>query len=264
MTTREKVWDLLTPDEDASKLEHWLQTSIMALIFLNVLAVVFGSVQSLSARYDRWFDLFEVFSVAVFTIEYAARVWSCTVDKRYAHPVWGRIRFMFTPMALIDLIAVVPSYLTFLKLDLRFVRALRLVRLLRVAKIGRYTEASSLLLKVIRAKKEELTLTMSLLFILAVICASLMYYAEGNVQPDKFPNIPAAMWWAIVTITTIGYGDVFPITTVGKIIGVFTALLGILMIALPTGVFGAAFVEELNRREREKPRKCPHCGKEIH
>ncbi len=262
MITRHRTWAILDTQHQSDRVSTRVHAFIFILIILNVFAVVLESVASLQARYGALFNAFEIFSVAVFSLEYLARVWSCTADPEFAHPVTGRLRFMLTPMAIVDLIAVLPFFLTFLKIDLRFVRALRLVRLARVAKMGRYTEASSLLVRVLRAKRVELTVTMSLLLILAVICASLMFFAEGDVQPDKFPNIPAAMWWAIVTITTIGYGDVFPVTPVGKIIGVFTALLGILMIALPTGVFGAAFVEELNRKKSE-PVKCPHCGEVI-
>lgn len=259
---RHLVWDLLDADDRASRLERWIHGALMALIVLNVAAVVLESVQSIDSRYGCWFDRFEIFSVAVFTIEYLARAWACTVDPRYAHPLTGRLRFLFSPMALIDLAAVLPFYLAFVKADLRFMRSLRLIRITRVAKLGRYSEASNLLLRVLRAKREELVLTMSLLLVLALFCASAMYFVEGGVQPEKFPDIPSTMWWAVVTITTVGYGDVFPVTPWGKVIGVFTTLIGLLMIALPTGVFGAAFVEELNRKNAA-PRKCPHCGKDC-
>jgi voltage-gated potassium channel len=139
---------------------------------------------------------------------------------------------------------------------------LRLIRLARLAKVGRYSEAAGLLVRVLREKREELILTMSLLLTLAVIFAALLFFVEGDVQPDKLPNIGAALWWSIVTITTVGYGDVYPVTPLGKVIGVFTTLIGVLMIALPTGVFGAAFVQELDRKKRER-KTCPHCGKEI-
>lgn len=260
---RHWVWDLFDPDGQADRTERFLHGGLMVLIVLNVLAVVLASVKSLSAAYGRWFDLFEYVSVAVFSVEYLARAWSCTADPRYAHPVWGRLRFLASPMALIDLVAILPTLLIVTHLDLRFMRALRLIRLARVAKLGRYSEASNVMLRVLKAKREELLLTMSFLLVLALICASAMYFVEGSVQPDKFPDIPTTMWWAIVTITTVGYGDVFPVTGWGRVIGIITTLLGLLMIALPTGVFGAAFVEEINRKKTGPP-KCPHCGKDIH
>lgn len=258
------MWDLCEPDEQAGPLERRLHVFLMVLIFLNIFAVLLGSVSRIYSQYGRLLDVFEYFSVAVFSLEYLARLWSCTADPRYQHPVWGRLRYVFSPMALVDLAAIVPTFFTFTQLDLRFVRALRLVRLARLAKFGRYSQASNLLIRVLIAKREELMLTMSLLVVLALFCATAMFYAEGTVQPDKFPDIPSAMWWAMMTITTVGYGDVFPVTATGRLIAVFTSLIGILMIALPTGVFGAAFVEELNNRRKDKRHAvCPHCGKSI-
>lgn len=261
-TLRHFVWDLCEPDEQASRLERILHGVILLVIVLNVVAVVLESVNSLEAAYGRWFSAFEIGSIGLFTLEYLARLWSCTADPRYSHPLWGRLRFVASPMALIDLAAILPSYLFFLRADLRVIRALRLVRLARLAKIGRYSDAANVLARVLREKREEMVVTLSLVATLGVIFACLAYYAENGAQPDQFPDIPHAMWWAFVTITTVGYGDIAPVTPLGKVIGVCTAVLGILMIALPTGVLGAAFVEELNRRGRRKV-VCPHCGKPI-
>lgn len=261
---RHFIWDLCELDEQPCRLEIVLHRGIMGLILLNVAAVVLGSMADVAARWGRWLDAFEVFSVVVFSVEYLTRLWSCTADPRYAHPLWGRLKFICSPMAIVDLLAVLPFYLTFWSVDLRFIRLFRLVRLARLAKLGRYSDATSLLAQVFRSKREEMFLTLGLLVTLTVIFASMMYVVENQAQPDKFPDIPHAMWWAVVTITTVGYGDVFPVTPLGKVVGAVTALLGILMIALPTGVFGAAFVEELNNRRREKhARHCPHCGKPI-
>jgi voltage-gated potassium channel len=262
-TFRQRIWDICEPDAEASRLEIRVHAFLLLLILLNVIAVVLESVASLEQRYAGWFDNFELLSVAVFTLEYVARVWSCTADPRFSHPVRGRIKFMLSPMALIDLLAIVPSYLFFLDADFRFMRALRLLRLARLGKVGRYSEAAVVLVRVLKSKREEMVVTLSLVAMLGVVFASLAYMAEHDAQPELFADIPHALWWAFVTITTVGYGDLSPVTPFGKVIGVCTAVLGILMIALPTGVLGAAFVEEINRKHKHRAHQCPHCGKEL-
>jgi voltage-gated potassium channel len=256
------VWRLLEPSSRGTFLERAVHGLLMGLILLNVVAVVLESIPAYAARFNTIFRWFEYVSISVFGVEYVARLWSCTVDARYARPFLGRLRYALTPMAVVDLVAILPTFLMFVPADLRVIRVFRLLRLARLAKFGRYSDAAIVLVRVLRAKREELTLTLSLVVLLGVVFATLIYFAESSAQPDKFPDIPHALWWAFVTITTVGYGDVVPVTPIGKVIGVATAILGILMIALPTGVLGAAFVEELNRRSKKESR-CPICGKTL-
>lgn len=234
---------------------------ILSLITANVIAMVLETVGPVYATAPRLFHWFEVFSVAAFTIEYALRLWACTVSERFASPVTGRLRFAVTPMALVDLFAVLPFYLPFLGVDLRFVRAVRLTRLFRVMKVARYSEALRTFDRVFRTKKEELLVAAFVMVLLLLFAASLMYFAENEEQPERFSSIPAAMWWGIATLTTVGYGDVCPVTTLGKLIAAGVSVLGIAMFALPTGILGAGFLEEVTRKR--PPRVCPHCGKEL-
>jgi voltage-gated potassium channel len=212
----------------------------------------------------RWapglFRAFEIFSVAIFTVEYLLRLWSCTAAEKYSWPLMGRLRFTFTPLAIVDLLAILPFYLPQVDIDLRFVR---IVRLFRIAKVGRYSRALSTFGRVAAAKRAELIAILSILVILLILASSLMYYAENDAQPDRFSSIPAAMWWGIATLTTIGYGDIYPITGVGKLLAGFVAVLGVGMFALPTGILGAAFVEEIQSAKRKRS-ICPHCGREIY
>ncbi len=157
--------------------------------------------------------------------------------------------------------AILPFFLTFFTADLRFIRALRLFRLFRVAKLGRYSTSFRLFGSVFRAKREELVVTMLMMLLLIMMSASFMYFAENDAQPEKFPDIPSTVWWAVMTLTTVGYGDVFPITTLGRGLTMLIAILGIGMFALPVGIFGAGFVEEIQKRRTGKI--CPHCGEEI-
>ncbi len=256
--------DLAESEDLASKVFDFF---LLGLIFLNLVAVALETVDSLYEEYRLWFQLFEIFSIAVFTVEYILRVWSCTVKQPYQHPVWGRLKFMTTPLAVIDLLAILPFYLPFLSPQLRMGRSLRLLRLFRVLKLNRYTDSLKILVRVLRLKKEELLLSLFVLLILLAIASSLIYFVEHEAQPEVFSSIPEAMWWGTITLTTVGYGDVYPITLVGRLLGGILAILGIGLFALPAGILASGFSEELQaRKEKKQERKvtvCPHCGRSI-
>jgi voltage-gated potassium channel len=235
--------------------------AILSLIALNVATLVLATVESIDARLGAFFALVEIVSILIFTAEYLLRVWSATASERFSGAVRGRVRFAATPMALVDLLAILPFWLPFMGIDLRFLRAVRLFRVLRVAKLGRYSTALQTLARVFAAKKEELVVTVSLGGVLLLLASALIYFAENAAQPEVFSSIPAATWWAVATLTTVGYGDVYPITALGRVLGSLVAILGIGMFALPTGILGAAFVDEL---KRSKSTACPHCGQQIH
>ncbi|HYP52092.1 MAG TPA: ion transporter [Pyrinomonadaceae bacterium] len=237
---------------------------VMTLIVFNVLAVVLETVEEISRPLARVFQLFEDFSVVVFTVEYVLRLWSCVSEPKYRHPVRGRLRYALTPLALIDLLAIIPFYLEFLPVDLRFVRVLRLFRLLRIFKLARYSASLRTLDDVVRSKKEELLVTLFIVAVMLVFAASAMYYAENEAQPDKFSSIPSSMWWGVTTLTTVGYGDVFPVTPVGRLLGAIIAVLGVGLFALPTGILASGFSEELRKNRRRELVVCPHCGRNVH
>ncbi|UCC59783.1 MAG: ion transporter [Dehalococcoidia bacterium] len=257
---RNRIHEILEQSAPGDHASRAFYISIMTLIILNVLAVVLETVQDWSLTYEDVFTGFEVFSVAVFTVEYILRIWVCTSEEKFRHPLWGRLRYAITPMALIDLLAIVPFYLPMvISLDLRFVRALRLFRLFRLFKVGRYSDSMKLLGSVLKEKKEELVITFIVVLVLLILASTLMYYAENEAQPEAFSSVPAAMWWGVATLTTVGYGDVYPVTAVGKFLGTVVAILGIGMFALPAGIFGSGFVEQMNKR-RQSEKVCPHCG----
>ena len=261
MNVRKRVYEIVEIAQPGDTLSKVFDIFIVALIALNIVALILETVKSIEARAPRLFSVFEFVSVVLFSVEYVARLWSCVEKPAYKKPVSGRLRFAITPLAVIDLLAVLPFYLPFTGIDLRFLRALRMMRIFRVAKLGRYSQSLQILHRVIVAKKEQLLCTLFILLLLVIIAASMLYYTENQVQPEIFPSIPAAMWWAVCTLTTVGYGDVYPITALGKIMASVIAILGIGMFALPTGVVGAGFVEEMSRDQ--KLLKCPHCGKQI-
>ena len=255
---RNRAWQLVEPGDDVGKS---VDAFILSLIFLNVLAVILETVPELEKRYATLFAAFEIFSVLVFATEYVVRLWACVEHPDFASPIRGRIRFIFRPMSIVDLLAILPAFLSLGAVDLRMLRGLRLFRLLRIMKATRYVSALSLFRTVVKTRREELILTTALMMVLLIFASSAMYFAENAAQPDKFSSIPASMWWAVATLTTVGYGDVFPVTPIGKVAAAIVAILGIGFFALPTAIIGSGFVEAM--QERREKRCCPHCGETL-
>jgi len=256
---RRRTYEIVEVAAPGDRLSRIFDVAITLLIIANVATLVLETVESIHRSAPGFFHWFELVSVGVFTVEYVARLWSCTVDPRYAHPISGRLRFARTPMSVIDLVAVLPFYLPFLGVDLRVVWILRLFRLLRVAKLQRYSRALQTFSRVLRSRAEPLIVSLGFVLALLLISASLMYFAEHDAQPQRFSSIPAAMWWAVETLSTVGYGDFTPVTPLGRMLAGVVAILGIGMFAIPTGILGAAFLEDQQKQDAKKP--CPHCGK---
>ena len=261
MNLRKRMWEVLNVTRHDDKLGRAWEYFVIPLIVLNVIAVIVATVADVRASFGMLLRIFEVFSVAVFTVEYLSRIWSCTADPRFVRPITGRIRFIFQPMSLVDLLAILPFYIPFWGVDLRVLRILRMMRIVRLAKLARYSASLNLLQRVFHTKRQELIITSVIMLLLLVVSATVLFYCENSAQPDKFSSIPATMWWSVATLTTVGYGDMFPITAMGKVFGGIIAIIGIAMFALPTAVLGAGFVEALH--DSRQPRKCPHCGKEL-
>lgn len=258
---------LIEKEGKGSKLFNY---SIVLLILINIAAIILESFQTLQDSYGSIFKLIEYTSVYLFSLEYILRLW--VADLRYPNrSKWtSRLFFAITPMALIDLMAILPFYLPMLiPFDLRILRLLRVTRLIRIFKLNRYSKAFILLSNIIKRKKAELAVTIFTTLVLLLLASTLMYYIEGDVQPEAFPNIIASLWWAVATLTTVGYGDIYPITGLGRLLSGIIAVLGIGLVALPTGIISSGFMEEfsLNKVEEETveelPRYCAHCGKGI-
>jgi voltage-gated potassium channel len=239
---------------------------IYGLIILNVIILILSSYEGLRLIFSDFFYYFEAFSVTIFSIEYLLRLWTSELDNSYkGNSLEKRIRFIFSTLGLIDLIAVLPFYLPFIfPFDLRILRILRLFRLLRIFKLGRYSRSLNTITSVLQSTKSEIAITGFVAFVLLVLSATIMYYFENEVQPEKFASIGHSFWWAIATLTTVGYGDVYPMTAMGKIMSGIIALIGIGFIALPTGIISSAFIERIQEQKKEKNIcMCPNCGTEI-
>lgn len=265
MDVKHRLFNILHTEEIDDPLEARVNGFITGLILLSVISVILETEESLYSQFQAVFIGFEVFTVAVFTVEYILRLWTCTLDPRYSAPVVGRIRYACTLLALIDLLSILPFYLPVSGLDFRFIRAARLTRLLRILKLGRYVQSVKTLGRVLKSKKEELLVTLFAGVIMLIIASSLMYYVERDAQPKAFNSILSAMWWGVATFTTIGYGDIYPVTALGKMLGSFIAVLGIGLFAMPAGILASGFAAELQNKSNTKaPQVCPHCGKDIH
>ena len=219
------------------------------LILTNVTAVILETVEELAQEFHGFFFAFELLSVAVFSIEYLLRVWACVEEPEAvpSTPLKRRLRFMGTPLALIDAIAILPFYLSFfLAVDLRFMRIFRLLRLL---KLTRYSPALATFAAVLHGQRRSLGAALMIMLTLLVFAASIAYLFEKEAQPEDFASIPHAMWWALATLTTVGYGDVAPVTLGGKIFGGLVMILGVGMFAVPTGILATGFANEIRKRD---------------
>jgi voltage-gated potassium channel len=257
---KEKVHGLLHPEIVGDK--NWdkiINVFIITLIILNVISVMLETVHSIYDGNEKFFYYFDLVSVIIFTVEYVLRVWSSNHDPRYSHSLKGRLRYMVSPGALIDLLAILPFYLhAFLGFDLRILRILRLLRFFRLFRLTSYMRAAQLVTNVFKTRFNELLLSLVLTLFLIVIASCLVYFAEHQAQPDKFTSIPATVWWAVVTLTTVGYGDIIPITILGKTFASLILLAGVALLALPAGIITSGFLEEMAKNK--KGNKCPHCG----
>ena len=263
VTARRRTWEILQPTGPGDWASRTFDAFILTLIVLNVLAILLESIPTIYRRvHPAFFFWFEVVSVAIFTFEYLLRVWSCVESPRFQPSLPGRLRFMATPMAIVDLLAILPFYLPFVGVDLRVLRSLRLFRLFRLAKLERYIGAVHTLGQVVWQRRADLLLVLLILSLLLVLSGTLMYYAESTAQPEAFGSIPAAIWWSLTAFTPIG-SKAGPVTVLGKFIASAFAVLGLAMFALPTAILGAAFVRELQKEQPPPPERCPHCGRRI-
>jgi len=224
---------------------------VVILIVLATIVIVLDTEPKITAiegvpTLFRWCDL--VFGIA-FTAEYALRVWSVGENPHYAG-LRGRLRYMMTPIALIDLIAIAPFFLSLGVENTFLLRLVRMMRILTLARLGGYSDAARMLFAALHSRRHELTLSLSVAFLALIVAATLLHMVEGDVQPDAFGSIPRAMWWSVVTLTTIGYGDVYPTTVLGRVAGGLVAMCAIGVIAMPTGILAAAFSEAFQQQAR--------------
>ncbi len=282
---QKRVYNLIREDDENDLSGTIFDSIIIVFILLNVVVIVVDTFH-FSGGYLVFSRIVELVSVVVFSAEYLLRIWTAPLMYPDRRPSRARLKYIFSFMALIDLVSILPFYLPFfIPIKLGVLRSLRILRLLRVFKISRYTSALDIMGRVFRKKAYLLFSSVLIVFLLMLIGSVIMFEIESGAQPDKFDNAFSAFWWALSTVTTIGYGDLYPITTAGKLLGGVIALLGVGLVAVPTGIISAGFIEESRHaehqeaeraahhnepgkggttsREGRKKRYCPYCGEEL-
>lgn len=262
---KKRVFEIIELSKTGDKLSHIFDLLIIILICINVITIIAGTF-NLPENIKLISKYIEIISIIIFTFEYIARIW--TADYLYPRmkPYIARIKYIFSFMAIIDLLAILPFYLPMvISIDLRILRVLRMIRLFRIFKINRYTSALSTIVKVFKNKAPQLISSMLIVSLMMIIASVLMYNFEHEAQPETFSNVFQALWWSIATLTTVGYGDIYPVTAVGKILSAIIAILGIGLVAVPTGIITSGFSELVEgQKDKEKIKHyCPYCGNKI-
>ena len=251
-TVRSRTFELLNPATFGDQTSRVWDQFFSVLILLNVVAVTLESVEALHEKYDQIFHYFELFSILIFTVEYSLRVWVAPLkyENRVAASYSARVKYIFSLNGIIDLLSIIPFYLQFMLpgLDLRILRTLRLLRIL---KLSTYNSALSDLIEAIREERRSFIAAGYIFVVMFIIASSLIYFAEHQKHPTHFNSIPDSMYWALITLTTVGYGDVTPVTALGKLISVISAMGGVIVVALLTGIIASSFSLQMERRKAE-------------
>lgn len=270
MKIKSKIYDIIRDDDENGLLGNIFDGVIIFFILVSIVQVI-ADTFTLPLALMKISSVLEILSVIVFTAEYLLRLWTSDLKFSKYGKVKSRLKYIFTPMAIIDLLSILPFYIPFIiPIDLRILRALRIIRLLRLFKMNRYTSAMSTIFTVLKKRSSQLLSSVFVVGLLMVISAVLMYNIESEAQPEIFHNAFDALWWSIATFTTVGYGDIYPITAAGKVLSAVIAMLGIGLVAVPTGIISAGFTELIENEpeiesseESEDITYCPHCGKKL-
>ena len=247
---RQKIHALIFTSEYGGKLQSIFETFIGVWVIVSVIAVVLESVHSVHYLINLEFVILDTVAVAIFTVEYLMRMYACVEEPRFRHGFLGRLKQARSISSLIDLLAILPFFLEILLhsvLDLRFLRTFRLLRLL---KLTRYNNSTKILTTVIAREWPVISASAFIMILMVVMTASLGYVFEHEAQPEKFDNIPNAVYWAVITLASVGYGDISPVTAVGRFMTVVMSLLGIGIFAIPAALLASAFGDQLHK-ERE-------------
>ncbi len=256
MTLRKLLYVQLEPTAWKAKGISPTNRAICWMILLSALFAILETEPTLTLGHERQYIRVEDVFTAIFVIEYLVRLWICGEDPRYGPGLRAHLRYLVSAPAIIDLLAIAPILLTFAGSEVLLLRLFRFARVLRVARLGRFSKAMHHVLEAVAYRKHELLVSLMVAGLLLVATSTLLYLIEGDVQPEAFGSIPRAMWWSVATLTTVGYGDVYPHTPLGRVVAAVTAVAGIGLVALPTGILAAAFSDVMHQ-QHDKNEKTP-------
>lgn len=263
MINKKRVYEVVNGSVK-TPLSKMFETLIIFLILGSILVVVLESV-SLPTIGHEILSVLNIMTIIVFSAEYIVRVWVSDLRYPKLHPLKARIKYMLSPMALVDLIAILPFYMPFLfPFDLRTIRMIRLIKVFRIFNMNEYTHGFYIILSVLKDRAAQLISSLFVVTILILISAVTMYNVESAAQPTVFKNALSGVWWAVCTLTTVGYGDIYPITFFGRVFAAIISILGIGLVAIPTGIISSGFIEatskENHKSHKDKIHYCPNCG----
>jgi voltage-gated potassium channel len=262
---KKTIYNIIRDDDKNNLPSIFFHAVIIILIFINVAAVFLNTFDDIRILIEPYYSIINTISIIVFTIEYILRVWTASITFPNLSFIKSRLKYYFTAKALIDFLVLFSFYLPLLFFtNIDILRTLRLFRIFSLIKINRYSKALSLLGLVIRKKSAQLLSSIFIVSILLIFASLLMFYIENDAQPGAFDNAFSSLWWAISALTTVGYGDIYPITTIGKLLGIIISLMGIALIAIPTGIISAGFrsVDEKDTINSDK-KYCSYCGNKL-
>jgi hypothetical protein len=242
---RQNIFALLNPTPHSYEVNKYIDYVVILAVLTSVICIILETVQEVNSVWSTEFKTLDILTVTIFSIEYVLRVYSCCEIQSYSKPIRGRMLYIFSPSALIDLLAISPFYISLIvnkSIDLRFLRIFRLTRLL---KLTRYTGTLNTLLKAVQREKYVLMAAAFMMILMIILTASLGYMFEHDTQPDKFESIPASMYWAVITLASVGYGDITPITPLGRLMTVIVSFVGIGIFAIPAGLMASSFTDQL-------------------
>lgn len=234
--------EISDPHDNVTKIFNGM---LFGLIILNVLAVIIESTPQPPDTHQ-WLHHFEVVSMWIFTLEYFTRIWTCNENPHYAKPLTGRLRYSLTPLSLVDFLTILPFWLHMAGINVSMLRMLRFFRLLKFARLVRYSKAYRFIANSLFSRKDEFLVSFFMMLVTLLVASSLMYFAEHEAQPKVFSSIPDAFWWGVITFTSVGYGDIYPVTIMGKIMGGLFAIVGIGIFALPTAILTAGMLDQIH------------------